>query len=289
MKMRTVWTLLAILVPFGTLTTACGDRDERAALQEDDLDRELEMALEGDTLPATFEDVAIGTEPDAAPGQSAAAPSPRAPTRQPQATQPRQQQPTQQPTQQAPQATPQPRTVTYPIPAGTSFAVQLNQTLSTETNSAGDSFTATLSDPIIAGDGTTLIPAGATVRGRVTRVEKSDRVGETAVISVAFEAISFGGRSFPLQATVIEANPERRTRTSTAEQAGKVAAGAAAGAILGQVLGKDRQSTLRGAVVGAAAGTAIAMGTADVDAVLPTGSRIVIRLDQPIQIEQTVS
>jgi uncharacterized membrane protein len=74
-----------------------------------------------------------------------------------------------------------------------------------------------------------------------------------------------------------------------AEQAGKVAAGAAAGAILGQVIGRDRSSTIRGAAVGAAAGTAIAMGTADVDAVLPSGAEVVIRLDQPIEITRTVT
>ena len=122
-------------------------------------------------------------------------------------------------------------------------------------------------------DGSVLIPSGATVRGRVTAVDKSDNVGDMAVIKLAFETISFGGRSYPLQATVVEANPERRTRTTAKESAAKVAVGAAAGALLGQVLGKSTESTLKGAAVGAAAGTAIAMGTADVNAVLPSGSR----------------
>src|SRR5690606_41214705 len=83
-------------------------------------------------------------------------------------------------------------------------------------------------------------------------------------------------------------NPERRTRTTAKESAAKVAVGAAAGALLGQVLGKSTESTLKGAAVGAAAGTAIAMGTADVDAVLPSGSRMVIRLDAPIEVTRTV-
>jgi hypothetical protein len=56
--------------------------------------------------------------------------------------------------------------------------------------------------------------------------------------------------------------------------------------VLGQVIGRDRESTLKGAAIGAAAGTAIAMGTADVDAVLPSGSRMVIRLDAPVQIDR---
>ncbi|HSL70391.1 MAG TPA: glycine zipper 2TM domain-containing protein, partial [Longimicrobiales bacterium] len=123
----------------------------------------------------------------------------------------------------------------------------------------------------------------------VTRVDHSNRVGETAVLNVAFESISFGGRSYGLDASVIEANPERKTRQSTGTQAGKIAAGAAAGAIIGRVLGKDTKSTLKGAAVGAAAGTAIAMGTADVDVVLAAGSAMRVRLDGPITVRRPIS
>jgi hypothetical protein len=280
-RTRIAAILLAFL-PLSGLLVACGsDDDQRAALQEDELSRDLDLALRGDTLPPTFQDTAVGVLPE---------PDPQAPPRTAPRPQPRTQQPVQQPVATPRQPTPSaPRTVSMPVPAGTSMALTLNQELSTETNRVGDGFTATLSDPIVSADGTVLVPAGATVRGRVTHVAKSDRVGETAVLKLAFEAISFGGRSYPLQATVVEANPQRRTRTTRTEQAAKIAAGAAAGAVLGQVLGRDRESTLKGAAVGAAAGTAIAMGTADVDAVLPAGSRLVIRLDAPIPIERTIS
>jgi len=265
---------LLLLLPIAVLPVACGDSDnERAALEEDELDRELDLALQRDTGSATLEDAPKAPEP---------APQPAA------RTTPQRQQTTPQrqtPRREEPRPQPQPRPVTLTVPTGTQFAIRLEDELSTETNQPGDPFTAVLDDPIVSADGTVLIPAGAKVRGRVTAAEKSDRVGETAVIKVAFEAISFGGRSYPLQASVVEANPERRTRTSTAKSAAKVAGAAAAGAILGQVLGKNTESTLKGAAIGAAAGTAIAMGTADVDAVLPAGSRMVIRLDAPVEVQ----
>lgn len=268
---------LLLLLPIAVLPAACGDSgNERAALEEDELDRELDLALQRDTTPATLEDAPRTPEP--APQ---AAPRPA-----PQRQQPNPQPQRQTPPREEPRPQPQPRPTTLTVPTGTQFAVRLEDELSTETNQPGDPFTAVLDDPIVAVDGTVLIPAGATVRGRVTAAEKSDRVGETAVIKVAFEAVSFGGRSYPLQASVVEANPERRTRTSTAQSAAKVAGAAAAGAILGQVLGKNTESTLKGAAVGAAAGTAIAMGTADVDAVLPVGSRMVIRLDAPVEVQR---
>jgi len=265
---------------------ACGEpMDERAALEQDELARELDMALRGDTAPATFQDTALADEPSPSPANVAPAPSASAPARQ-------SQQPTPPPAQvvnrspaPAPAPAPTPAPVARIVPSGTAIAVRVDQTLSTDANNVGDSFTATVADPVIAGDGRVLIPAGATVRGRVTAVSASGHVGETAVIKLAFEAVSFGGRSYPLEATVIEANPERRNRRSTGEQAARVAAGAAAGAILGQILGRNTESTVKGAVIGAAAGTAIALGTSDVDAVIPSGSRMVIRLDAPVQVD----
>ncbi|MEO5509250.1 MAG: hypothetical protein ABIS27_01375 [Longimicrobiales bacterium] len=169
------------------------------------------------------------------------------------------------------------------------MSLTLNETLSTERNSVGDSFTATLQSDIMGDDGRVVVPAGATVRGRLTQVNKSGHVGETGIIKVAFESVSFGGKSYPLDATVVRANPERHNRTTTAQTATKIGAGAAAGAILGKVIGKNTKGVIKGAVIGAAAGTAIAMGTADVDVVLPAGSEMVIRIDSPIEVRRTVS
>lgn len=286
---------LLLLLPLLAVPVACSDSNDREALNEDELGRELDMALQSDTTQQLFSDSAVGMAPTEEPVPPQPAPTTRPVARNPQRTPT----PTPRPAPardpspapaRDPSPTPSaPRTVTSTVPSGTTFAVSLNETLSTDKNTAGDGFTATLKEPIMDASGNELIPAGATVRGRVTRVDKSDRVGETAVLNVAFESVSFGGKSYPLDGTVIAANPQRRTRQSTAEQAGKVAAGAAAGAIIGKVLGKNTSSTLKGAAIGAAAGTAIAMGTADVDVVLPAGSEMRVRIDSPITVRRTVT
>jgi hypothetical protein len=281
MGRRKLTMAMLLIAPLGFSSLACGDNRGRQALADDELERDLDLAFQRDTVAPTFEDVPVQAEPEAPPAAQAA---PRTPPAQP----PRQQPRPAQPAQPAP-TTPQPRTVTMSVPSGTTLAIRMNDELSTERSQAGDVFTATLTAPLVDAAGIVLVPAGATVRGRVTAVAPSTRVGQTATMNLAFESISFGGQSYPLNASVERADVQQRTRTSTAEQAGKIAAGAAAGAILGQVIGRDRSSTIRGAAVGAAAGTAIAMGTADVDAVLPAGAEVVIRLDQPIQVTRTVS
>lgn len=288
---------LLLLIPLALVPAACGEgeTDDRAALRMDELERELDLAFQGDTLPVTFADSAPGIEPEPEPGPAPRVKQPRAPRQDPQpvrtpapeprrAEAPQRQTPEQQAPAPAPRPAPQPRATSASVASGTSMALTLNETLSTEHNRVGDSFSATLQTAILDGTGNVLIPAGATVRGRLTQVNKSGRVGETGIIKLAFEAVSFGGRSYPMDATVVRANPERSNRTSTREQAAKVAAGAAAGALLGRVLGKDTRSTVKGAVIGAAAGTAVAMGTADVDVVLPAGSELVIRVDSPIEV-----
>lgn len=287
MHKRNAWGAMLLVLPLAIVPAACSDKgnDSREALQEDELDRELDLALQGDSVPATFEDTAIGLAPSKE-GTPSRAPTPTTRPRNPNPT-PR---PAPSPAPSRPEPAPSaPRTVTSTVPSGTTFAITLNETLSTRANSPGDAFTATLQEPIMDASGNVVVPAGATVRGRVTSVDKSDRVGETGVLHIGFESIAFGGKSYPLDATVVEANPQRKTRQSTGEQAGKVAAGAAAGAILGRVIGKSTKSTIAGAAVGAAAGTAIAMGTADVDVVLPAGSTMRVRMDGPISVRRTVS
>ncbi|HSJ13621.1 MAG TPA: hypothetical protein VK939_04345 [Longimicrobiales bacterium] len=283
MMKQSHWAALLVALSLAVLPSGCGRSgdDDRSALADDELDRDLDLALQADSAPVTFQDTAESlpqAEPEA-PAPAVTVPQPRPRTPAPARAQP---EPEPEPVRREPLAT------TATAEVGTNFSITLHETISTETNRVGDAFTATVREAVLSSDGQVVVPAGAVVRGRLTQVDKSGNVGETAVIKIAFESVSFAGRSLPLDATVVRAEPQRRSRASTGEQAGKVAAGAAAGALLGRVLGKDTKSTIGGAVIGAAAGTAIAMGTADVDVVLPAGSEMVIRLDAPIEVRSVL-
>lgn len=274
---------LMLALPVSTFVVACGgDEDtDRAALEREALERELELALQPDTtIDPELADVGEPMESDD-PEAPRTAPAPArqtTPSRTPQTR----------PSTPSPQPSPRPsapRVTTSPVPAGTTFALRMNQELSTESSAVGEVVTATLTEAIYGADGRTLIPAGATVRGRVTESRKSGNAGEQAHLKIDFTSIAFGGQTYSIDATTLDAEARLQSRSSTARKAAQVGGGAAVGAVLGQVIGRNTKSTVAGAVIGAAAGTAVTMGTDDVDAVIPAGGRVTVRLDSTVRVQ----
>ena len=277
-----------LTMSMSTILASCGgdgDTLDRSALERESLERELELALQPDTtqqVALTDLPVEVAENPSAPPVASTAT----APRSTPQPRAPAQQAPPRQTTPAPTPAPAQPRIVSYPVPSGTTFAVRLNEELSTRSHSVGSTFTATLTEPILAANGTTLIPAGATVRGQVVESSESSRAGQQAHFAIAFTSISHAGRTHAISGSALNAPVRLVTRDSRTEQAAKIGGGAAVGAVLGQVIGGNTRSTVAGAVVGAAAGTAVAIGTANVDAVVDAGSMITVRLDRSTTIER---
>lgn len=272
---------LALLLTLGA-GVACerGPEDETA-----EVDREMDMALEGDT--AAEPELRDEPQEETAEQPQARQPETQEPRRQAPATQPREQQPR----AEAPREERQPEsptTITLSAAEGSTLRIILNQELSTRNNQAGDLFTARVADAVSDGRNV-VIPQGATVRGQVTAVQESGRQGEQAIIKLEFSEISMDGATYPLRATIVQANPETRSRTGTGGRVARIGGGAAAGAILGRVIGGDTKGAVIGAAVGAAAGTAITLGTEDVDAVLPEGSEMTIRLDEPVVVQRQAS
>ena len=73
-KHRAAWLLV---LPLALTPAACGDdADDRSALREDELTRELDLAFQSDPAPATFQDTVVGYEPAPDP-EPPPAPAPR--------------------------------------------------------------------------------------------------------------------------------------------------------------------------------------------------------------------
>ncbi len=181
-------------------------------------------------------------------------------------------------------AQPAPPPTADAIPAGTLLRAELNQPIGTERNRVGDRFTATVTRPLVAQNGQTVVPEGALIHGVVTGLDDSDHLGDQAAIRVDFERITFQGRSYPFEAEVVDTDVRLR-RDGDAAVSGAVT-GAVVGAALGAIIGGDLRDILIGGALGAGAGTIISLGIGDVEAELPAGTALTLRTTQPISLRR---
>ncbi|MGH9413998.1 MAG: TrbI/VirB10 family protein [Terriglobales bacterium] len=187
------------------------------------------------------------------------------------------------------------------LPAGTALQLKLNNTLSTRSSNPGDSFTATVTQPVAGPDGRTIvIPVGSTVEGQVQSVVRSGSISGTARIQLAFDQLRLPhGQSYPLKAelsninqkgqgvgTAITGTPSTTneggvTQSKTRRTVGTAAAGGAVGALLGAIAGGGKGAGI-GGLVGAGLGVVLAGHNGALD--LPSGTPITITLSQPVQL-----
>ena len=295
MTRKTLFAAFVLALPVSSLLVACGDSGDttdRTALEREALERDLDLALQPDTTPeVALRDVAlIDSTAGAAPAPAAGPPQTPAPApaqRAPRAAAPSRSEPA----PSRPAEPSGPRYVTRTVSSGTSFTVRFDNQVSTRYASEGSTFTTTLSNDLTDSQGRTVIPAGATVRGRVTQsVASGGGLGRDAALSVTLTSISYGGERYPIDVTMVDApNVRRVSRQGRGQTAATVAGGAAVGAVAGRVLGRSRRTAAIGAVAGAAAGTGVVVASHDIDAVIPAGSTATVRLDGPVRVRKEAS
>ncbi len=90
------------------------------------------------------------------------------------------------------------------LPKGTAISAAARQTLATDKNKVGDTFAASLTEPIQV-DGKTVIPKGAQVTCRIVKVKKHE-------IKVTLASVEIHGKSYPLDSNSI-AGPKSQPKT----------------------------------------------------------------------------
>lgn len=297
--------LLLALATVASVAACGGNEKTDAALQQDSaLSRDLAMANAQDSsaqpqltdVPAAMPEpapVAITPAPTASrpvPRPAAPRPAPR-PT-----TTTNRPAPAPAPTPSAPTRTASGNTVTSnggsgagertgtgTIPSGTELSLTSNSRVCTNTHKVGDRFTATVSDAVTGANGAR-VPSGATATVEITKLDRSENVRDKIEMGFRVVSLTFGGRSYAVDATTESADVSRVRNQPASKDRQKVIGGAVAGAIVGQILGKDTKGTVIGAATGAAAGAAAAATTANYEGCLNDGARIAIRLTEGVQI-----
>lgn len=170
------------------------------------------------------------------------------------------------------------------IAAGSTLNGRASSKICTNTNAVGDKVTATLDNSVTGSNGA-MIPAGATINLTVTQLKRSENANDPIVMEFAVNSVTFGGKTYPLDAAVTSASIDRIRDESKAKDAQKVAVGAVAGAIAGKLIGKSTKGAVIGGAAGAAAGAGVAAATANYQGCIPSGGSIVVKLNSAATVK----
>jgi hypothetical protein len=184
-----------------------------------------------------------------------------------------------------------------PVPAGTALMVKLDTTLATFSNKAGDPFRGELTQPVVL-NGKTVIPAGAVVEGRVTKVAEPRRISGKPTIGILPEALILPtGERFFLDATLVDTNAGGGTdvnqegefkgsghdRRDQLETGGGTAGGMLIGGLIGGPSG-----ILIGGIVGAGS-TGAHWLSKHRSATLMAGTELTLELNRPLAMTPVVA
>jgi hypothetical protein len=171
------------------------------------------------------------------------------------------------------------------LPAGTSLTTRLDQSISTVSSRSGDSFSATVLNPVFAQDGTIAVPAGSLLRGHITGIHVSSAPDERSLIRLAFDDIQMRGVTYPVTASVSNVVVERQTTVPLESPAPRNAVvGAAPDAAIGGIVsGAALSKVLSAGLLGAATGTVISLGAGGTESILPAGSALNVRTNEPVR------
>lgn len=159
---------------------------------------------------------------------------------------------------------------TATIPSGTLLAAALEQSVSTDRNSAGDRVTLQTVEAIRVGDET--LPGGLTVRGEVTHVKGGGRIAGAPELAFRFTELEVDGHTYQISTEPFDVKGKSDATESALEIGG--------GALVGGVL-----KGAKGAIVGAAIGTGVAVATEGDQLTLGAGQRLRIRLAEPVTVQ----
>jgi hypothetical protein len=181
---------------------------------------------------------------------------------------------------------------TLSLPTGTSVKMKLETAISTSTTRPGDRFEGRVTEPVVV-DGKTVIPVGASLEGKVTRLTEPRRIKGAPSIELHPERITMpNGDQFTINATVVDTSRESHTNVNNEgvikgeghDHRDVVVGGAstAGGMVIGGLAGGG-EGLLIGGLIGAAGGATHWLWRHH-SAELPAGTEITMELSRPMSL-----
>ena len=181
-----------------------------------------------------------------------------------------------------PQAQGQPNQPTLPqtltLPKGTIVRVRVDEWISSDRNSVGDSFSAILDQPIVV-NGWVVARRGQAQTGRVSVIKKGGH-GNPSQLGVDLADLTLvDGQQMPLQTELYQASGG----SSQGRNVATVGTTTGLGAVIGAIAGGGTGAAI-GAGLGATAGVIGVMSTQDRPTAIPPETVLSFRLQEPVTI-----
>jgi len=164
------------------------------------------------------------------------------------------------------------------LPSGTNVVVRLIDGVDSETARPGQTFTASLDEPVTV-NGETVIPRGGDAVLKLVDAKESGKLTGRAELTLDLVSVTVNGRPMELNTTTVS-----RVSDSRGERTAKVAGGTAVvGAIIGGIAAGGKGAAL-GAAAGGAAGAGAEIITKGQRVKIPSETRLTFVLDTPVRM-----
>jgi hypothetical protein len=176
----------------------------------------------------------------------------------------------------APVEKPKPQPVV--IPAGTILTVRMVDSLSSKSSQAGQSFSATLAQPVSVA-GKTALPAGCKVTGTVVTAKAKGKIKGEGQLDLKLASISAGAQTYDIKTLVLSSTEKGKGKRTAATTGG----GAAGGALIGGLAGGGKGAAI-GGLAGAGVGLVGGALTGNKQIEIPAESALSFTLSAPLTL-----
>jgi hypothetical protein len=165
------------------------------------------------------------------------------------------------------------------IPSGTVLTIRMVDSVDSERDRVGQTFDASLDEPVLDSSGRTLVPRGSDVVVKLVDDVQSGKIEGRTILTLDIVSLRVNGREVDVDTVAITEQSGSRTARS-----GKVIGGTAAlGAIIGAIAGGGKGAAI-GAGAGAGVGTVAQVATKGQRVRIPSETRLTFTLQQPVRL-----
>ncbi|QQS42556.1 MAG: hypothetical protein IPM63_06380 [Acidobacteriota bacterium] len=166
------------------------------------------------------------------------------------------------------------------LPAGSEIKVTMDNEINSKSSSVDDTFTVTISEPIEI-DGIVVLPIGAVIEGRVTKVRPASAGRTDGILEVVFETLFIDAeRKRDIEGLIERDAADEQSNTGDI----LIALGStAAGGILGSAVGGGK-GALIGAGIGAGGGLGAVLLKKGAEARIRENEEFRVRLTKPVSL-----